>query len=70
MIDCMATKENKSATTSIAARIDSWIVDALEEIADGMKPRPNRTQMIEWGLEEFVTSKGKAKPKGKGKDKG
>lgn len=58
--------KTETGKTQVSARVPTWIVDGLNEVADDIRPRPKLTQMIELALEDFVRGKG-VKPKGKDK---
>lgn len=65
MIAPMASKVDDASDekVSVSAKVSKSVVDALDELANAIRPKPSRSAMVALALEEFV--KGRPKPKGK-----
>jgi predicted transcriptional regulator len=55
MLAVMTPKdERRQAKIIVNARVDPDVVDKLDQIADAMRPRPSRSEMVDLAITEFV----------------
>jgi predicted transcriptional regulator len=65
MLDTMPEQHDaaRKAKVPVQARIDPDAVAALDKMAEAIRPRPTRSEMVAMAVEDFVERHAKKKPK-------